>query len=410
MLLPATIFEGYDITIFHLCTPDITSTFHLSDAAVGAMAATIRAGGILSFFVVILADRFGRKPILASTVLCYASLTLLTALSRGAASFTLFQSAAQIFLAAEFGVAVTMISEEFPDAQRGRAVSILLTAAFLGVASAGLLYGHMAESHWGWRGMYMIGIAPLVLIAWIRRGMRETERFAALAADRAARGSRPPGIFASIHGLLAPMSGPWAGRMLLMAVLCNCVGLVGGPVISFFSLYARRNHGWTASGVGMAFVAAYLAGSCGTILSGYLLDRIGRRTTVVGFFLASAVTFVALFQSTSDQTIWLALIATMFAYQAARTATSALCAELFPTATRATGFSLTVQVVGQLGWTLAPLAVGVLSRPMHGLGNAAAIFAAGPVIGAVIAIALVPETRGMTLEELSPDPAAAHAG
>src|SRR5258708_29262241 len=63
MLLPATIFEGYDITIFHLCTPDITATFHLSDATVGTIAATVRAGGLLSFFVVTLADRFGRKRI-----------------------------------------------------------------------------------------------------------------------------------------------------------------------------------------------------------------------------------------------------------------------------------------------------------------------------------------------------------
>src|SRR5437660_3130726 len=134
MLLSATIFEGYDITIFHLCTPDIAHTFHLSDAAVGAMATIVRVGGILSFFVVTLADCFGRKQVLSNTVLCYALFTLLTALSSGILSFTLFQSAAQIFLAAEFGLAVTMISEEFPDDLRARAISLLLMVAFLGVA------------------------------------------------------------------------------------------------------------------------------------------------------------------------------------------------------------------------------------------------------------------------------------
>jgi len=401
MLLPATIFEGYDITIFHLCTPDITRAFHLSDAVVGVIAATVRAGGILSFFVVMLADRFGRKPLMTVTVLCYALLTLMTALSHGALSFTLFQSAAQIFLAAEFGIAVTMISEEFPDTQRGRAVSILLMAAFLGVAAAGLLYGRMAESRLGWRGMYLVGIAPLMLIAWLRRRMRETARFAAIVAERAAEGLKPPAIFAPLRQCFEPLRGPWAGRMILIAVLCNCVGLVGGPVISFFSLYARRDHGWAAAQVGTAFVSAYLAGCCGTMLSGYLLDRLGRRATTAGFFLAAGVAAVVLFQSSSNGMIFLALLLTMFAYQAARTATCALGAELFPTETRATGFSLTVQVVGQLGWTLAPLGVGVLSAPMRGLGNAAAIFAVGPVVGAIIAILLVPETRGQTLEELS---------
>ena len=69
----------------------------------------------------------------------------------------------------------------------------------------------------------------------------------------------------------------------------------------------------------------------------------------------------------------------------------------------ATGFSLTVQVLGQLGWTLAPLMAGLLSVPMGGLGNAVSLFSVGPIIGAVIVLAYVPETRGMTLEQLSPE-------
>ena len=54
---------------------------------------------------------------------------------------------AQIFLAAEFGVAVTMISEEFPDDLRGRAIAALHMVAFLGVTAAALTYAMMAESH-----------------------------------------------------------------------------------------------------------------------------------------------------------------------------------------------------------------------------------------------------------------------
>src|SRR5271169_6536722 len=146
MLMSATIFEGYDITIFHLATPEIARTFHLADPAIGLMASVVRFGGMLSFFVVILADRYGRKPIISVTILCYTGLTLLTALSVGVRSFTIFQSLAQIFLAAEFGVAVTMISEEFPDERRGRAIAALHMLAFLCVSAAALTYAIMAES------------------------------------------------------------------------------------------------------------------------------------------------------------------------------------------------------------------------------------------------------------------------
>jgi hypothetical protein len=98
----------------------------------------------------------------------------------------------------------------------------------------------------------------------------------------------------------------------------------------------------------------------------------------------------------------MAEVVTMFAYQAARTATSALSTELFPTAIRATGYSLCVQVIGQICWMLSPVVIGLLSGPLGSLGNAASLFAMGPLIGVAIVYWFVPETRGRTLEELSP--------
>jgi MFS family permease len=367
------------------------------------MATTVRFGGILSFFVVTLADCYGRKRVLSNTVLCYALFTLLTALSTGVLSFTLFQSSAQVFLAAEFGLAVTMISEEFPDNLRARAISLLLMVAFLGVASAGLLYGRVADSRWGWRGMYFLGIMPLLLIAWLRRGMRETARFASLEQERRSRGLERGAIFEPLRRYLQPGAGPWGGRMLLIALLCNCIGLAGGPTISFFSLYAKRDHHWSSGQVGAAVVFAYLFGTVGTLISGQLLDRIGRRTTTTAFFVLTAFAMASLFQSNTRISILVGFMATMFAYQGARTATSALSSELFPTGARATGISLTVQVIGQLGWMVAPLIAGMLSGPVNGLGNSASLFAVGPFIGALLVQAYVPETRGKTLEELSPE-------
>src|SRR5580658_8039355 len=226
MLVSATIFEGYDITIFHLCTPDIARSFHLSDAAIGLMATLVRTGGILSFFVVTLADRVGRKRVIANTVLCYAFFTLLTALSSGLITFTLFQSSSQIFLAAEFGLAVTIICEEFPDEMRGRAISILHTVAFIGVTIAGLLYGYVAHSSFGWRGMYLLGIAPLMVVAWMRRGMRETARFTASEATRVTLGIPRASVFAPIRQCMGRSAGAYRSRLLLVSALCNCIGLV----------------------------------------------------------------------------------------------------------------------------------------------------------------------------------------
>jgi putative MFS transporter len=401
LLMSATIFEGYDITIFHLCTPHIMKTFAMSDREIGFVATLVRFGGILSFGVVASADLYGRRPILSITVVFYTLFTLATALSRGVVTFTIFQSAAQLFLAAEFGVAVTMVSEEFPDEARGRAIAALHTVAFLGVAAAAALYPLVAPSSWGWRGMYLLGIVPLLLTAFLRRGLRETMRFQALEAARKMAGAAREKLMPKLRSSMAEFAGPYRNRLILIAILWNSIGLVGGPTITFFSLLAIRDHHWTAAQVGLALIVAYLMGSVGSLLSGYAMDRVGRRMTTAVFYLASAISMAIMFGSGWHGSVRFGIVATQFAYQAARTATSALSAELFPTEIRASGYSLTVQVVGQLGWTLSPLLVGMLSVPLGGIGNAASVFALGPMVGA-IALGYVPETRGKTLEEISP--------
>ncbi len=401
-LMSATVFDGYDTAIFHLCTPDIAKTFHMSDPAIGAMATTVRFGGMLSLAVVFFADCIGRKPVISLTVIAYALFTLFTALSSGVASFTLFQTCAQIFLVAEFGVAITMIAEEFPDESRGRAVSGLHIVSLIGVTVAGLLYGHFVETRWGWRGLYLLGLGPLLMVAYLRRRVKETARFEAVQAERrrATHGYSEMGMAA--RELWGAFTGRYRGRVVLIAALWNSIGLIGGPMISFFSLYARRDHHWTSKQVGFAIIIAYVMGAVGSLICGQLMDRLGRRITACVFYLGAAASMVVLFTAQTFAAMFAAEIATMFCYQASRAATSAISTELFPTEIRATGYSLCVQAFGQIGWALAPIIIGLTSKPMGGLGNAAALFSVGPLFGVVLIALLVPETLGKTLEELSP--------
>lgn len=402
LLMSVTIFEGYDVTIFHLCTPDIARTFHMDDRAVGMMASLVRLGGMIAFFVVMLSDRIGRKPVVSATVLFYALFTFFTAVSRGLASFTLFQSCAQIFLSAEFSVAVIMISEEFPDSSRGRGVAMLHMVGLLGVVAGGALYGYLADSRFGWRGMYLIGILPLLLVAFLRRNIRETERFLALRTERDAGPAAEGGqLSRGLGQALAPFRGPYRGRLLLVALLWNSVGLVGAPAVTFFSLYAKRDHHWTSSEIGHAIVLAYLIGTLGHAAAGWMLDRVGRKVTTSVTYVIGAVAMVALFQTATHGAMLAALVVTVFAFQGARTATATYSAELFPTEIRATSYSLTVQLLGQIAALLTPFTIGSLSRSLGGLGNAVTAVSIGPIIGAALVLIFAPETRGLKLEELA---------
>ncbi len=407
LLMSVTIFEGYDTTIFHLCTPDIARTFHMDDRAVGLMASIVRAGGMLAFFVVMLSDRIGRRPVVSATVLFYTLFTLFTALSRGLGTFTTFQSFAQIFLSAEFGVAIIMISEEFPDSARGRGIAALHMVGLLGVVVGGLLYGYMADSRFGWRGMYLVGIAPLLLVAFLRRNLRETVRFLRVRRELDSHPAEHRGRLAALRQAIEPFRGPYRGRLLLVALLWNSVGLVGAPAVTFFSLYAKRDRHWTSPQIGHAVVLAYLIGTLGHALAGWMLDRVGRRFTTAASYLAGAAAILILFQAKEHATMLTAMVATVFAFQGARTATATYSAELFPTEIRATSYSLTVQLLGQLAALFTPFVIGSLSKTMGGLGNAVAAVCVGPAIGALLVWLFAPETRGMRLEELAVAPAAA---
>ena len=400
MLMSVTVFEGYDVTIFHLCTPDIARTFHLDDAAVGRMASLVRVGGMAAFFLVMYSDRIGRKPIVSATVLFYTLFTLFTALSQGLGTFTLFQSCAQLFLSAEFGIAIIMISEEFPPTSRGTGIAMLNMVGLLGVVAGGFLYAVVVDSRWGWRGMYLIGILPLLLVAFLRRSVRETARFEALQAERKLKGIHEQGVLSTLRQAIEPLRGPYRGRILLVALLWNSVGLVGAPAVTFFSLYAKRDHHWTSLDISHAIVLAYLVGTIGHLLAGWSLDRIGRKPTTSVSYIIGAGSILMLFQTDSHAAMLTALVVTVFAFQAARTATATYSSELFPTEIRATSYSLTVQLLGQITALLTPFTIGALSKSLGGLGNAVAAVSIGPVIGAVLVWIFAPETRGRTLEEL----------
>ncbi len=400
LLMSVTIFEGYDVTIFHLCTPDIARTFHMDDAAVGRMASLVRVGGMAAFFLVMYSDRIGRKPVISATVLFYTLFTLFTALSRGLTTFTLFQSCAQLFLSAEFGIAIIMISEEFPASSRGTGIALLNMVGLLGVIAGGILYAVVVDSRWGWRGMYLIGIIPLLLVAFLRRSVRETARFEALQAERERNGDNNRGIIAALRLAVEPLRGPYRGRILLVALLWNSVGLVGAPAVTFFSLYAKRDHHWTSSEISHAIVLAYLVGTVGHMLAGWSLDRVGRKVTTGVAYVVGAVSILLLFQTDSHAAMLAAMVVTVFAFQGARTATATYSSELFPTEIRATSYSLTVQLLGQITSLLTPVTIGALSKSLGGLGNAVAVVSAGPIVGALLVWMFAPETRGRTLEEL----------
>jgi putative MFS transporter len=396
MLGSATFFDGFDAAILATVAPFVQEQYGLNHSQWGLVFTVARLGAVISFIVLLFADRYGRRLLITLTILGYAAFTGLTALSTEIESFTLYQLAARIFLASEFALALIIIGEEYPTAWRGFGIALLSGITAVGTIAAFLTAGYVL-THYDWRTMYLLGLIPLGLIFLFRLGMRETRRFEELQRERGHQTWAQ-----QWRNMLVPFEPRYRGRSLLVTLIWNCNHLVGAPAVTFWTIHATQNHGYTPAQYGQVVAVGYLVGfALGTPLAGYLLNRLGRRLTCAMFYVLAAVAIFLLFVVPSSElgVQMLLMSVTIVCFLGANSATYTYATELFPTAIRATGYSWTTNLFGRGTEILAPLAIGVLADRI-GIPGAVGVMAIGPIIGAIIVLLYAPETRGLTLEEI----------
>ncbi len=398
MLVSATMFDAFNIAILSTVAPIIQKTYSLNNTQWGLVNLIIRIGAVVSFFILMLADRFGRRPIISLTILGYAAFTGLTAYAQSIEAFTLWQFCARIFLAAEFALALIIIGEEYPTRWRSFGISLLAGVAALGTIIE-FLTARWILSAYDWQTMYLLGLIPVALVLFVRLGMRETRRFEHLQDT----GKTYNSLGEQLSNIFVPFRKRYRNRSLLVTLIWNCNHLVAAPAVTFWTIHASRNLGFGPKDYTLVVAGAYfLAFVIGAPLSGYCMNRFGRRLSCGYYYLFTAVAVFALFwipsKSLGVQTALMA--AAVIGFLGANSATSTFATELFPTEIRATGYSWTTNLFGRFTEIVSPLAIGWLADRI-GIPYAVAIMAVGPVVGGLVVLRYAPETGGKTLEEIS---------
>ncbi|HXW78422.1 MAG TPA: MFS transporter, partial [Acidimicrobiales bacterium] len=360
----------------------------------------IALGQFVAFFVIRQADRVGRRPLLLVTILGYTVFTAATAAAWDLSSFAAFQFGAQVFIGAEFGVAVTMLVEVFPKERRGRALGVLLTLGPLGaVAVALLLYAGLQETALGWRLFYMIGLLPLIVVAIGRRRLPETDRFKA-EQRRRAEGISPPEV-----RMLEPWFPQYRGRLVLVGLISLLQTLPTSAAVAWWAYYAERQRGLSTEEVATYVIFAYGAGLFGYYSCGRLMDRFGRRPTAIVYILCTVVAGIGLFQSGAGLASPVLLAVAVFFGLGIGPVLSAFATELFPTRIRAQASSWVRNWFAVVGSVLGPAMVGVLGDPYHGaignIGNTLSLLMLVALPAAFLVWRFIPETRGVELEAVA---------
>ena len=404
LLLPAALFNAYDGELRAVLLTQLKDSFHVGTAAIGVVNIPIGSGQFLAFFVVLLADRIGRRPILMWSILGYTVCTTLTALSWNLASFAAFQSGSQIFIGAEFGVAVTLLAEEVPAVERGRFLSWLLLVSPLGAVVAGLLVAvGFLHNPIGWRAFFLVAALPLLVVAVARRRLRESHAF---LRERAAHPSHAPSERSrAARKAVAEAFTVWRGHdrryVVAVGVVAFLQGLAAAAAVGWWTYYAEHDRHFGTGVAGSFFAVAALVSVGGYVLCGRLMDRIGRKRTAVLYVVAAVVCAVVTFQ-VSDRWVMLPfLIGTSFFGIGVAPVLSAFATELFPTSVRAQASAWIRNGFGNTGSVLGPAIVGILGASnglLHNVGNAVSAIAILLLVIVPIVVLSLPETRDRALD------------
>lgn len=384
----ASFFEGYDFFALSQVLPNLREAFELSKADLGWMVFIVNLGTVVAYLLVRKADQWGRKRVLTITIAGYTVATLASGLAPDPWSFAAMQFVGRVFLIGEWAIAMVFAAEEFPALRRGMVLGVLTAISALGSIVCAGVAPLLIATTLGWRLVYLVSVPPLILLAIARRGLRESQRFASMTEAERNRKRPLAAIFKTRH----------VGRLLMLASVWMFTYASLHTAVTYFKEYAVSDRGFTDAMVAQSITVAALVAMPLAFSVGALMDRIGRKPGAVLIFAVSVGGVLGSYLMTTQVPITIALIFGVFGATAVPAVLNAFSTELFPTELRSDAFAWANNLLGRIGYVVAPLVVALVAEDT-GWGPAIASTVIFPVIGLLIILLKFPETKGRELEE-----------
>ena len=122
-----------------------------------------------------IADRFGRAKTMAITILIYAGFTGLCGIANSWQELAFYRFMTGLGIGGEWSAGAALIAESWPERSRAKAAGIMQSCGGIGFFLASLLY--LVVGPYGWRWVFAFGILPALVAFYIRRSLKEPERW-----------------------------------------------------------------------------------------------------------------------------------------------------------------------------------------------------------------------------------------
>jgi AAHS family 3-hydroxyphenylpropionic acid transporter len=373
LCLAIALLEGLDLQSAGVAGPRMAKEFSLAVAQMGwafsAGAIGLLPGAALGGW---LADRFGRKRVLMASVTLFGLFSLATTLVWNFEGLLVARLLTGLGLGAAMPNLIALCSEAAGPQQRSTAVGAMYCGMPFGAAIAAVI-GMLGASPTSWRDVFYVGgLGPIVMVPLLGVFLRESQQFVAARAAQATRES-VPGVSEALwrHGRARITLALWISYLGTLIVLYFLMNWLPSMVLS---------RGLTRVQSNIVLMMFNIGGGIGAVAIATIMDRFGRRRTVIGMYAGVALALAVL--SGAGGAVSMAcggLLCGLFLV-GAQSALYALAGHAYPTEVRGTGVGAAV-AVGRLGSILGPLVAGQL----FALGQSASMLVAASIPLCVIA-------------------------
>jgi putative MFS transporter len=173
----AQILDGFDFEATSFALPLVLKEFHITPTQAGAIGSVTNIGLLLGALVFgPISDRFGRRPLFQWALFTYALGTFLSAIAPNYTFLLVARFIAGVGISAEFPVAFALLAEFSPKRLR----HIFVGGGAIGYSLGWFVCAVVATAvvpFFGWRALFWIGVAPALMIIYVRRYVPESVRF-----------------------------------------------------------------------------------------------------------------------------------------------------------------------------------------------------------------------------------------
>jgi MFS family permease len=390
LLAAAAMSAAFVNTLFGQTVNFAADDFGIGESGQGVAGVIVRCGIILALPFLFLADRIGRRRIIVLLAWLAPACSALGAVAPNFWVLTASQTVGRpLGIALDLLIAVA-VAEVMPRNSRAYALSLLAMASGLGagVAVSSLPLADLGEG--GWRLVYVVSLAWLLVAVDLVRRLPETPRFEALQERRARDATR-----ARAHVRRR--------RFVTIAAAGLATNLFVAPASYFQNRYLDDVRGFNGAGIAIFTLVTATPAGIGLVLGGRLADMHGRRRILAITLPTSTLCFVTSF-FVSGGWMWFSTFLGGLLGGVAHPAFTVYRTEMFPTARRGQ-FGGFVAATSLIGGSFGLITAGVLLDRGWSYGPVMGMLGVGQLLAAVIVTLTYPETAHRALEELNPDDA-----